>query len=353
MTKPKTPAQMGEKGQVIKNIPNPDDEEAIAEAKRKNSVFGFFQKKRKRGRKWNQQLTEENKNNETAVIKRKDPPNKEEETQLKKPKPKSTSTLVNWTNHHHILQKYIDADRNGTGRASVIEWRRRTKCGEKWFRHITNNVATKHWAKSTKPLLPSTYLDCAIDQDQVSFLNPSMRDVILATLEEDAYSEKSKKKRAQRRMDILDGNAKSYAKFLNLAERMEKYADYNQLTALIASMKLERKEEKKKRKERKTENEAEKERKKQEVEEKEKEMKDSLMPFLEEEVSKGYDYIKERTVPELMNILYYYFDVKKVEGKTVKGLRRHLLIELIEERMKSLTTPMNDSNLKQVVKVKK
>ena len=93
-----------------------------------------------------------------------------------------------------------------------------------------------------------------------------MRNVILAVLEDNAFSEKAKKERARRRMDILDGNNK----YLNSAERMEKYADYNQLMTLIASIKAERNEEKKRRKGKerkgkKNEKEAEKERKKQEM----------------------------------------------------------------------------------------
>ena len=65
---------------------------------------------------------------------------------------------------------------------------------EKWFKHITNNVAANHWSRTTKQLLPSSHLDCAIDNDQRAFLNPTMRDVILSTLELDSYGENAKKK---------------------------------------------------------------------------------------------------------------------------------------------------------------
>ena len=82
----------------------------------------------------------------------------------------------------------------------------------KWFKHITNNVATNHWAKTTKPLLPSAHLNIEIDSDQYSFLNPTMQDVVLSTLEMDSYGKNEKKKRARRRMCIVNGNAKSYEK---------------------------------------------------------------------------------------------------------------------------------------------
>ena len=87
-----------------------------------------------------------------------------------------------------------------------------TKVMTKWFKHITNNVATNHWAKTTKPLLPSAYLNIEIDSDQYSFLNPTMQDVLLSTLEMDSYGNNAKKKRARRRMCIVNGSAKSYEK---------------------------------------------------------------------------------------------------------------------------------------------
>ena len=72
-----------------------------------------------------------------------------------------------------------------------------TRVEEKWFKHITNNVASNHWAKCTTPLLPLRHLDCAIDSDQHSFLNPTMSDCILSNLEQDSYGENAKKKRAR------------------------------------------------------------------------------------------------------------------------------------------------------------
>ena len=92
---------------------------------------------------------------------------------------------------------------------------------EKWFKHITNNVASHHWAKCGTPLLPSSHLDCAIDSDQHSFLNPTMSDCILSNLERDSYGENAKKKRARRRMCMVDGSARSYSKQLNSTARME------------------------------------------------------------------------------------------------------------------------------------
>ena len=63
--------------------------------------------------------------------------------------------------------------------------------------------------------------------------------------EQDVAGSYVKKKRARSRMDFLDGNAKSYSKWLNSLERMEKYANQNALVGILVKMKLEKDEEKK------------------------------------------------------------------------------------------------------------
>ena len=50
---------------------------------------------------------------------------------------------------------------------------------EKWFKHITKNVAMNHWSKLNEPLQPSPYLNKDMDSDQYSFLNPTTRDVTI------------------------------------------------------------------------------------------------------------------------------------------------------------------------------
>ena len=117
---------------------------------------------------------------------------------------------------------------------------RTTTVQEKWFKHITNTVASNHWARFSKPLLPSSHLDCAIDSDQHSFLNPTMSDCILSTLEKDSYGENAKKKRARRRMCMVDGSARSYSKQLNSTARMEAYEDQNALVGILAALQLEK-----------------------------------------------------------------------------------------------------------------
>ena len=96
-----------------------------------------------------------------------------------------------------------------------------------------------------------------------------MRDVLLSTLEQDVVGNYAKKKRARRRMDFLDGYTKSYSKWLNSPQRMEKYADQNALVGILAEMKMEKDEEKKKQKEKKSEYEKERKRRNEEKAERE------------------------------------------------------------------------------------
>ena len=61
-----------------------------------------------------------------------------------------------------------------------------------------------------------------MNDDQRLFLNATMRDLIISTLElaQDPFRENTKKKREQRRMCFIDSNAKSYSEWLNSESRM-------------------------------------------------------------------------------------------------------------------------------------
>ena len=166
-----------------------------------------------------------------------------------------------------------------------------------------------------------------------------MRDVILSTLEADSYGEAAKKKRAQRRMDMLDGNAKSYAKWLNSPDRMKQFTDYNALVALIGGIKSQKEEEKKKRKEKKTADEKEKERKKIETELKEQREKEQEMPGIRDVVSQGLQHVLSKTNREKKKILQYYFEESK---STVNNMKKAALDELLKEKMQNSNSPLEE-----------
>ena len=95
-------------------------------------------------------------------------------------RPPMNDLCRHWSNHltnefdrasniFHLLKKvYSDRPSNV---ALLVD--------EKWFKHITKNVAMNHWSKLNEPLQPSPYLNKDMDSDQYSFLNPTTRDVTI------------------------------------------------------------------------------------------------------------------------------------------------------------------------------
>ena len=198
------------------------------------------------------------------------------------------------------------------------------------FKHIINDVATNHWAKTTKPLLPSAHLNIEIDSDQYSFLNPTMQDVLLSTLEMDSYGDNAKKKRARRRMCMVDGSAKSYSKQLNSASRMEKYTDQNALIGILAALRLETDEAKKKAKEKKATDMEEKQRNKIANEIRKQQEKDNAMPSILDDINKGLAFVQSKNMTRLKQILLYYYNVNETE---LNKLKRNGLDALITTKM--------------------
>ena len=216
---------------------------------------------------------------------------------------------------------------------------------DKWFKHITNNVATNHWSRTTEPLLPSSYLDCAIDNDQCSFLNPTMRDVILSTLELDSYGDNAKKKRARRRMCMVDGNASSYSKQLNSPARMEKYADQNCSVAMLAELQLERDNDKKKAKEKKEEKDKLKERNRITKDLERERNKLNAMPGIEQDIQLGIEHVLKKNAKELVLILDYYYNVNRTD---LNKMRRPALVNMITTKMNTnIVDNGHDNNIEE------
>ena len=166
--------------------------------------------------------------------------------------------------------------------------------------------------------------------DQRRFLNPTMRDVILSSLEQDSFGENAKKKRARRRMCFIDGNAKSYSKWLNSDARMEKYADHNELTGIVAELVLEKDEEKKRTKEKRAANDKEKERNKLIKEIEKQQLKDKEMPLILEDINKGLLFVMSKNMPWIKKILSYHYNV---EDKQLNKMKRNDVDILITEKM--------------------
>ena len=197
------------------------------------------------------------------------------------------------------------------------------------FKHMTNFACRKHFGNpklERKPYVPSAYLMVEITEDQVDFLNPSIQDVLLASVEEEAYGAHAKKKRARRRHDLVDGNIKSYARLLNSEERLNKFQEYQGLNAIISEMRREEDEKRDARKEEKRQKEAEKRRSKEEREAQEKARKEQLLPGIDEDIGKGVDHIKSLHVLHLKDIYVYACGANRTD---VNKLRKPALVAAI------------------------
>ena len=127
--------------------------------------------------------------------------------------------------------------------------------------------------------MPSPWLDVEVQEDQRDLLNPGMQDLLLCTVEE-AYGEGAKKKRALRRQDMIDGNAKSYARVLNSPDRMESLIDFNGLAAVVSEMRREKDEKRAETAAKKKQEDKEKQKKKAAEEERIQKEKEELLPGL-------------------------------------------------------------------------
>jgi hypothetical protein len=177
---------------------------------------------------------------------------------------------------------------------------------EKLFRHTSNRACRQHYGPRGDPvgdLEPSQWIDIEITDEQRRLLKPTQKDLLLSSVEEDAYGDGANKKRARRRQDMNDGNAKSYSRILNSDKRMESYKEWNELQAGLSMVRRDKdnkREMKATEKRRATE---QNELKKAEQEAAEKAQKEALIPKLKEDIKKGFEHISSLYCSRLKNML--------------------------------------------------
>ena len=108
------------------------------------------------------------------------------------------------------------------------------KISAQLFCAMTNFVSCNHGWLRGRDLLPYSYLDIEITNDQASLLSPTPRDVQLAAIIDQCIGNKSKKRIARRRIDFISGNVNSYARILNGPVQLDKIRTYNNLTASLS-----------------------------------------------------------------------------------------------------------------------
>jgi hypothetical protein len=209
---------------------------------------------------------------------------------------------------HILLSQYKQDQKNNTNQNAL-------------FKHLTNRAASRHWCDTADPLAPSPpspYLGLILSNCQHEFMNPTLRDVLMSSLEADAYGVRAQKKRARRRQDFIDGNAKSYARWLNSPDRLEAFSDYNELMTAMAVVRKDNDDKRSQAKERKAKEAEAKEKEKSAANEAFQKKRADLLPLIDDDLVKGSEHIETLKRPRLKEILLYRYSVKNGEANKMK-----------------------------------
>jgi hypothetical protein len=217
-----------------------------------------------------------------------------------------------------------------TGKAEFVptrvgitdKWTRWLPEEDNWkplLQHLHYRAGRKHIIRSIKSgvrsdFVPADYLNCIVRDDQKTVLNDSLEtDKALYVAEDEAFGDGAKQKRARRRLDIMDGNIKSHARWLNNPERLEANIQLLRLQAVIQDIRVDAEDKKKAISDKRKKKNVKKLQKIADQEEVERLKAEELFPELEHHVLQGFDHIQTLTVSNMKDILIYYFYELKTE----------------------------------------
>jgi len=143
-----------------------------------------------------------------------------------------------------------------------------------------------------------------MSMQQQCFLNPKPKEVHLATTIDSAVGEGAMRKEAKRRINFWDGNINSHACCLNNKKTMQNNREFMALASIVGDINRGRQSEKDAAKEKKKKDEATMVAKKKANNSKLEEQKVVLMPDIEEDIGKGYEYVQGLTNLRLKEILF-------------------------------------------------
>ena len=200
---------------------------------------------------------------------------------------------------------------------------RNRKTAAELFCHMT--TSNHGWSKGGN-LVPSSYLDVHVKDDQEELLNPTARDIQIGAIIEQCIGKKAKKKVARRRVDFVTGNVNSYARILNGPAQLEKIKSYNQLAASMAELQRERQQKDETSKAQKKKADKIKAAKKANKEREAKETHDRLLPICTDHVAKGILHCVSLKLDRKREILKHVF--KHAEAiSTLRAARATRLLE--------------------------
>ena len=157
-------------------------------------------------------------------------------------------------------------------------------------------------------MLPSSHLSVEVSVDQLHLLNPTPYDVLIGSIMDDTVGARAKKKVAKRRLDMIAGNAASYCRSLNNPEQLKLIKEVSQMCANLALIEEDVLAAKDASKQKKKDAAADKEAKRLKAIEDFKKEKETLMPGLVADVSKGVEHFDTLKVPRIKELLKYYYE---------------------------------------------
>jgi len=207
----------------------------------------------------------------------------------------------------------------------------------KVFNHFSNFVCTKHVVdnkkkKSQVQLEPTPGLNVELSEDQRRLLNPTVKDVQISELIDQAQGERARKKEAKRRQDIFSGNIGSYSAILNSDDKLQNLKDYNDLSASVAIYNAEKDAKAKASSKKKAEEAAERAKNKANKEAEQAKKRDELLPGLQQELLQKGSAILDLPDKRLREYIRYFFQKKVVNlQKTKKEQLKAILAPLVEQ----------------------
>ena len=197
------------------------------------------------------------------------------------------------------------------------------------FCRMSNFVACNHgWHKGGQ-LVPSTYLQVEISDDQIDLLNPTARDVQVGAILDQCTGRKATKVIAKRRIDMVTGNVNSYARILNGPAQLEKIKTFNELSASIAALQREKDDHREAARVHTKKVDLEKAAKKLVKERDAKDLHEKLLPICQEHLKKGLDHVLSLNLDPKKDILKHVFEHAEVKSTLRLKRANELLRECI------------------------
>ena len=208
------------------------------------------------------------------------------------------------------------------------EGRDRTRLAQ-LFCAMTNFVSCNHGWLQGRDLLPSSYLDIEITNNQAILISPTTCDVQIDVIIDQCIGKKSKKRISRRRIDFVSGNVNSYACILNGPAQLDKIRTYNDLTASLSEYQREKEHLNEKARVHKKKTDEDRDARKLEKDRKAREEHVQPLPLGQGQIEKGIENLLPLTLDAKRDILKHVFNHPEVKSALRVARANRFLQDLI------------------------